>query len=77
MPVITIEGSVGSYAPEISRSVASKFNIDFVDRLLLAEVARRVGTTVQRVSEAEQLSSRLVDRLSHLVQITASLKPQV
>lgn len=68
MPVIAIEGRVGSYAPDVGRLVARELKIDFVDRLLLAEVARRAGSTVQAVAETEARPSRLVDRLARLVQ---------
>ncbi len=68
MPVVAIEGRHGSEAREIGRRVALTLEIDFVDRLLLAEIARRVGSTVQAVAESEQQPTRVVDRLARLVQ---------
>ena len=68
MPVVAIEGRVGSLAPDVGHLVAARLGADFVDRLLLAEIARRVGSTVQAVAETERRSTRLVDRLARLVQ---------
>lgn len=68
MTIITIEGRSGSFGPDIGRIVARTLEIDFVDRLLLAEVARRVGANVQAVAETERRSNSLVDRLARIVQ---------
>ena len=38
MPVVAIEGRAGSLAPELGHLVADELKIDFVDRLLLAEI---------------------------------------
>ncbi len=68
MPVITIEGRMGAGAPEIGQMVAERLRLDFVDRLILADVARRVGATVSAVAEQETRSFSLVDRLAQSVQ---------
>ena len=39
MTIITIEGRVGAGAYLLSRAVALEMGIDFVDRLVLADVA--------------------------------------
>jgi cytidylate kinase len=51
MPVITITGLVGSGAIEVGIEVSRKLGIDYVDRMILAEAAKRMGTTVAEVAE--------------------------
>jgi cytidylate kinase len=51
MPVITITGLVGSGAIEVGIEVSRKLGIDYVDRMILAEAAKRMGTTVAAVAE--------------------------
>lgn len=68
MAVVAMEGRAGAYGPAIGREVAKTLGLDFVDRLLLAEVARRVGASIQAVAESERQPSGLVDRLARMVQ---------
>ncbi len=68
MPVVAIEGRAGSLAPALGRIVAKELDVDFVDRLLLAEIARRVGSTVQALAESERRQVGVVERLASLVQ---------
>ena len=51
MPVITITGLVGSGTAEIGAEVARSLGIDYVDRMILAEAAKKIGTTVAAVAE--------------------------
>ena len=64
MAVITITGSIGTGAPEIGAEVARKLGIDFVDRLILAEAAKQLGTTVAAVAERTERAPSLGDRLA-------------
>ena len=68
MTVITIEGRAGAGAPDIGRLVARELGIDFVDRLILAEIARRVGSTVGALVDQEQRVPSFVNRLAQSVQ---------
>jgi cytidylate kinase len=68
MTVITIEGRTGSGAPDIGRVVAKELGLDFVDRLLLAQIAKRVGSTVEALVETERRAPTLVDRAARLIQ---------
>lgn len=68
MPIITVEGRVGAGAPDLGRLVARELHIDFVDRLLLAEVAKRVNATVRALVDQERRVPSLVDRLAMRVQ---------
>lgn len=68
MTVITIEGRVGAGAPELGMLVARELGIDFVDRLILAEIARRVGATVGALADQERRVPSFVNRLTQSVQ---------
>lgn len=68
MTVITIEGRAGSGAPDVGRIVAKELGLDFVDRLLLAQIARKVGSTVEALVETERRAPSLVDRAARLIQ---------
>ena len=66
MPIITIDGQIGSGAIEVGAEVARKLNIDYVDRLILAEAGKRVGITMAALAEKEQQRYTLRDRLARL-----------
>ncbi len=68
MTVITIEGRAGAGAPDVGRLVARELDIDFVDRLILAEIARRVGSTVGALADQELRVPSFVNRLAQSVQ---------
>tara|TARA_Y100001936_G_scaffold60222_1_gene59369 strand:+ start:9048 stop:9743 length:696 start_codon:yes stop_codon:yes gene_type:complete len=54
MNVITIEGRLGSGAPEIAKDVAEKLSFDYIDRLIMAEIAKKVNTSLDHVMETEE-----------------------
>lgn len=64
MPVITITGLMGSGGTEIGSEVAKKLGIDFVDRVILAEAAKKLGTTVAAVADRTERPPSLGDRLA-------------
>ena len=68
MPVITINGQIGTGGPEISAEVARRLGFDFVDRLILAEAARRLGATVEALAEKEQRTPSRGERLARFLQ---------
>lgn len=68
MTIITIEGRAGAGAPDVGRLVARELDIDFVDRLILAEIARRVGSTVGALADQERRVPSFVNRLAQSVQ---------
>ena len=47
MPVVTVEGPLGAGAPEVGVIVSKLLDADYVDRAILADAARTMGTTVQ------------------------------
>jgi cytidylate kinase len=48
--------------------VAKELGLDYVDRLLLAQIAKRVGSTVEALVETERRAPTLVDRAARLIQ---------
>lgn len=65
---VTIEGRVGGGAPDVGRIVARELQFDFVDRLLLADIAKRVGATVGALADSERRVPTMGSRLAQAVQ---------
>jgi cytidylate kinase len=63
MTVITITGMTGSGATEVGAKVARATGYDYVDRLILAEAARVMGTSVAAMADRTERSPTLSDRL--------------
>lgn len=68
MAVVTVNGSVGSGGHEIGQMAAQLLKADYVDRLIFAEAARRIGSTVQVLEFKEQRKLLLRDRLAYFFQ---------
>ena len=68
MAVITIEGRIGCGTTEVGRLVAAELGVDYIDRLLLADIARRVGTTVEALADAERRVPSRASRFAYLIQ---------
>jgi cytidylate kinase len=60
MPVITINGPVGSGAIEVGQLVAQQLSLNYVDRLVFAEAAKLVRAPVGALLDKEQRVDRLV-----------------
>jgi len=58
MPVITINGNIGCGAVTIGQMVADQMHLDFVDRLVLTQAARLVGSPVGALIDKEQRVDR-------------------
>ena len=54
MPVITINGVIGSGTLEIGHLVAQNMGLNYVDRYIFSEAARLVGSPVSQLIEKEQ-----------------------
>ena len=67
MPVITITGLIGSGAIEIGTEVSRTLGIDYVDRMILAEAAKKIGTTVAAVAARTERPPTLGDRVAGFV----------
>jgi cytidylate kinase len=68
MPVITINGPVGSGPIEVGQMVGQLLNINYVDRLVFAEAAKLVGSPVGALIEKEQRVVRFRDKLGRFLQ---------
>ncbi len=68
MPVITINGPIGSGNFEVGQMVAERLGINYVDRMVLAEAARRVGTPIGSLIEKEQRVVPFRERLGRFLQ---------
>ena len=67
MPVITIRGLYGCWADEIGERIAQKLNIDYVDRMIIAEVAERLRQPSKNVEEKEMPPSTLWGRIAEAI----------
>ena len=54
MPVVTLEGYLGSGYQNIGKKVSEKLEIDFVDRVILSEVARELDTHLGEILDLEK-----------------------
>ncbi|MBA31119.1 MAG: hypothetical protein CL748_01110 [Chloroflexi bacterium] len=54
MNIITIEGKLGSGAPEIAKDIAKRLSFDYIDRIIMAEIAKKVNTSLNHVIETEE-----------------------
>jgi len=67
MPVITINGPVGCGAVEVGQLVARDLNINYVDRLVLAQAASLSRSPVGVLVNKEQRVDRFRDRLARFL----------
>lgn len=68
MTVITIEGRLGAGGPDLGRMVARELSLDFVDRLMLADIAKKVGATVTALADQESRVPSLANRFAQAIQ---------
>ncbi len=68
MPVITVNGAIGSGAVPVGQMVAEQLHINFVDRLVFTQAARLVGSPVGALIDKEQRVVRFRDRLGSFIQ---------
>ena len=57
MAIITMGGLSGGGARALGPLVAEKISADYVDRLILADIARHVGATVEALHQREASDS--------------------
>ncbi len=72
MPVITIRGQLGSGTREIGQLIAKRLNIDYVDRQIIAEIAKRLNTPNHSIAEKEMPPSSFLDRIAEALGSTYS-----
>tara|TARA_B110000438_G_scaffold158298_1_gene151552 strand:+ start:1303 stop:2010 length:708 start_codon:yes stop_codon:yes gene_type:complete len=64
MPTIVFEGKHCSGKRDVGRIVARELGFDFIDRIMLAEIAKKVGSTVEALSLREYKKPTLVDKFA-------------
>ena len=75
MSSITIESNIGSEANEICRIIARELNFDFVDRIILSQIAKKMGSTVTAIVENENYAPSKLEKLSKKLQIILDKSP--
>ena len=68
MATITIDGQMGSGGRDLGVSVARILEADYVDRWILAEAAKRMGATVEALSQKEKQTGRISERIAGMLQ---------
>jgi len=68
MAIITMGGLSGGGARSLGPLVAEKISADYVDRLILADVARHVGATVEALHQREERPPTRGERFSRILQ---------
>jgi len=67
MPVVTMTGTIASGAREIGWGAASLLGIDYVDRQLLVDAARRLGVPLDVMAGHDERCSTFGERLSAIL----------
>ncbi len=72
MNIVTIEGRQGSGVTILGRSIAKKLEFDYIDRLVLANIAKKVGSTVEALSQVEKkiptLTTKFADSINNMLE---------
>ena len=68
MPVITINGVIGSGTLEIGHLVAQNMGLNYVDRYIFSEAARLVGSPVGQLIEKEQRVVPVREKVARFMQ---------
>ena len=68
MAIITIGGLTGSGGRHIGKAVAETLGFDYIDRLILSDAAKQIGSTVQAMQEKEDRSVSVIQNISSLAQ---------
>ncbi len=68
MSVITLGGMTGGGARVLGPLLSEELNADYVDRLMLAEIAKRIGSSVQELSRKEDRPPSFGEKLSGMLQ---------
>jgi hypothetical protein len=69
MAIVTIRGTLGSGAPEIGNQIAERLHFDYVDREIIADVAKRIKWSEESTAAKEMppgtLGGRIAEALGH------------
>lgn len=64
MPIITIRGELGSGSPEVGKKVAERLGVDYVDREIIADVAKKLKWPDQVIEDKEMPPGSLLGRIA-------------
>ena len=77
MPTIAFEGRHCSGQRDPGRLVARELGFDFVDRIMLAEIAKKVGSTVEAVSMRKLKKPSIIDMFAKGINQILNTSPTV
>ena len=77
MPTIAFEGRHCSGQRDPGRLVAKELGFDFVDRIMLAEIAKKVGSTVEAVSMRKPKKPSIIDMFAKGINQILNSSPTV
>lgn len=64
MSIITIRGQLGSGAPEIGKQIADRLKIEYIDREIIADVAKRLKRSKEGMEDKEMPPGTLLGRIA-------------
>jgi cytidylate kinase len=67
MLVVTMSGTMGSGAREVGQLAAEILGIDYVDRQIMADAARRLGVSAEALAERDERCASFRDRLANML----------
>jgi cytidylate kinase len=67
MPVVTMSGTMGSGAREVGQLAAEILSIDYVDRQIMVDAARRLGVSAEAVAERYEHCAGFKERLASML----------
>lgn len=67
MPVVTMSGTMGSGAREVGQLAAEILGIDYVDRQIMVDAARRLGISAEALAERDERCMGFRDRLANML----------
>jgi len=77
MPTIAFEGRHCSGQRDPGRLVAKELGFDFIDRIMLAEIAKKVGSTVEAVSMRKLKKPSIIDMFAKGINQILNSSPTV
>lgn len=64
MTIVTIRGTLGSGAPEIGNQIAERLHFDYVDREIIADVAKRINWSEESAAAKEMPPGTVLGRIA-------------
>jgi cytidylate kinase len=67
MPIVTMSGTIGSGPREVGRLAAEILGIDYVDRQIMVDAARRLGVSAEALAERDERCTGFRERLANML----------